>query len=401
MNLGYRFCAVTAMLCAALPLTAQQRVPMRGDTPVAPPGVTVPPLPSEPVVFETGEGMDIRVVVLARGLEYPWSIAFLPNGDKLVVERAGRLRLIHNDRLEPEPITGVPAARIAGFAGLGDVVLHPQFTTNRLIYLTYNKPIGDSGAALGIARGVWDGRALTRVEDIFVTDQAGGISRAIFGADGKLYVTTFGGQGDDAQNPTTLGGKTLRLNDDGSVPDDNPFVGQPDVRPEIYTLGHRTPSGLAVHPVTGAIWEVEMGPNGGDEVNVLEPGANYGWPLVSLGRTYGGPWHSDKFNREGMHDPVVFWMPSISTTGLDFYTGDRLPSWKGDLFVGGVRYGEIPGTGQLQRILFNENMEELRREVLLADLHQRIRDVRMGPDELLYVLTDSDEGAVLRIEPAD
>jgi len=388
-----------ALLAVAVSAQAQQQVQMRGNTPVAPRGLAVPPLPEGPIEYETAEGMDIRVVVLARGLEYPWSIAFLPNGDKLVAERAGRLRLIRDDRLLPDPVPGVPEVRVQGFAGLGDLALHPDFEQNRYVYLTYNKPLGERGI-LAIARGVWRGDALTDVADVFVTEDAGGISRLIFGQDGKLYASTFGGQGGAAQDPSTLSGKVLRLNDDGSVPDDNPFAGRLDHKPEIYTMGHRTPSGLTVHQATGTIYEVEMGPNGGDEVNALVPGGNFGWPLVSLGRTYGGPWQSETFNGEGMQDPAVFWMPSISTSGLDFYTGDKLAAWKGDLFVGGMRYGEIPGTGQLQRILFNENMEELRREVLLGDLRHRIRDVRQGPDELLYLLTDSDEGAVLRIEPA-
>ncbi|MGB7216291.1 MAG: PQQ-dependent sugar dehydrogenase, partial [Gammaproteobacteria bacterium] len=174
-------------------------------------------------------------------------------------------------------------------------------------------------------------------------------------------------------------------------------------RPEIFTMGHRSPLGLALHPASGQLWEVEMGPNGGDELNVLKPGANYGWPVVSYGRTYPGPWQSEKGStHEGYEAPTVYWMPSISTSGLAFYTGNRLPKWKGDVFVGGMRYGEIPGTGRLERVLFNENMEELRRESLLVDLRQRIRDVRQGPDELLYLVTDhATDGAVLRIEPAN
>jgi aldose sugar dehydrogenase len=361
--------------------------------------LSVPQLPSEPITYETAEGLDIRVVVLARGLEYPWSIGFLPNGDKLISERAGRLRLIRDDVLLPDPVEGVPEARIGGSAGLGDVAVHPDFATNGYVYLTYNKPVGDRGS-LGVARGVWRDDRLTEVEDIFASEDAGGIARLIFGADGKLYVSTFvGGDPQNAQNPNTLGGKVLRLNDDGSIPDDNPFVGMPDHRPEIFTLGHRTPSGLTVHPATGTVYEVEMGPNGGDEVNALVPGGNYGWPIVSLGRDYSGPWQSEKFNGEGIENPVVFWMPSISTSGLDFYSGDALPAWKGDLFVGGMRYGEISGTGQLQRIRFNEQMQEMRREVLLGDLRQRIRHVRQGPDGLLYLLTDAADGAVLRIEP--
>jgi glucose/arabinose dehydrogenase len=220
----------------------------------------------------------------------------------------------------------------------------------------------------------------------------------VFGRDGKLYMSTNGGEAQDGMN---LGGKVLRLNDDGTVPNDNPFVGKAGFRPEIYTLGHRSPLGLAVHPGTGQIWEVENGPNGGDEVNILVPGGNYGWPVVSLGRTYQGPWHSQKFQQEGMIDPVVYWTPAIAVSGIAFYTGDKLPKWKGDVFVGGLRTGEIIGTGQIQRILFNGKMEELRREALLTDWRHRMRDIRQGPDGLLYVLVDDDDGAILRIEPAN
>jgi len=388
MKLTARSLVLLALTSIPLPVLAQQR------------GMAVPPLPDEPVVYPTAEGMDIRLVVLARGLEYPWSIGFLPNGDKLVVERAGRLRLIRNDELTPEPVEGVPEVRVGGSAGLGDIAIHPAFARNSWVYLSYAKPLDDRGV-LAIARGVWDGTRLNDVEDIFVTEEANGITRLLFGADGKLYASTFVGQPETAQNPNLLSGKVLRLNDDGTVPDDNPFVGMPDHRPEIFTFGHRTPSGLTLHQPTGTVYELEMGPNGGDEVNALVPGGNYGWPIVSLGRDYGGPWQSDKFNGEGIEDPVIFWMPSISTSGLDFYTGDRLSAWTGDLFIGGMRYGEISGTGQLHRVSFNEDMQELRREILLADLRHRIRDVRQGPDGLLYLLTDSDDGAVLRIEPAD
>jgi glucose/arabinose dehydrogenase len=179
-----------------------------------------------------------------------------------------------------------------------------------------------------------------------------------------------------------------------------PFVGRAGYKPEVFTLGHRNSIGLAVHPATGAVWQNENGPNGGDEINVLRPGGNYGWPIVSYGRTYPGPRQSEQPWKEGFEQPVVFWVPSIAISGMAFYTGNRLPKWKGDVFVGGLRTGEIPGTGHLERILFNEKMEELRRESLLTDLRQRIRDVRQGPDELLYLLTDADDGAVLRIEPA-
>jgi glucose/arabinose dehydrogenase len=193
----------------------------------------------------------------------------------------------------------------------------------------------------------------------------------------------------------------LRLRDDGGVPDDNPFVGKAGYRPEIYSLGHRSCLGLTVHPRTGEVWLSEMGPNGGDEINIIKPGRNYGWPRVSLGRTYPGPWQAkgNQPTHEGFEAPVAYWMPAISVSGLMFYTGERFPKWKDDLFVGGLRYGEIPGTGRLDRILFNDQHEELRRESLLTDLHQRIRDVKQGPDGLIYVATDETRGAILRIEP--
>ena len=211
-----------------------------------------------------------------------------------------------------------------------------------------------------------------------------------------LYIATSGGS---AQDGNSLGGKVLRVRDDGSVPNDNPFVGKQGYRPEIYTLGHRNSLGLALHPTTGELWQSENGPNGGDELNVIRAGKNYGWPLVSYGRTYPGPWQAKLPTSEGFEPPAVYWTPAIAVSGFTFYTGDKLPLWKGDMFVGGLRTGEIPGTGKLDRILFNPQMEELRRESLLVDLRQRVRDVAQGPDGLLYVITDEDEGAVLRIEP--
>jgi glucose/arabinose dehydrogenase len=317
----------------------------------------------------------------------------------LVTERDGRLRLIRNGVLDPKPVEGVPALRRAGLSGLMDVTLHPQFASNGFVYLSYPKPLSEKETAVAIARGKWNGSALTEVKDIFVAPAGvNGPARMAFGKDGTLYMTT--GSGNAAQDPNHLGGKVLRLRDDGTVPSDNPFVGRAGHRPEVYTLGHRSSLGLAVHPLTGEVWQNENGPNGGDEINILKPGANYGWPVVSLGRTYPGPWQSTQFWREGIEQPIVYWTPSIAVSGMAFYTGDRLPKWKGDVFVGALREGEIPGTGHLERILFNEKMEELRRESLIQPLRQRIRDVRQGPDGLLYLLTDEDNGAVLRIEPA-
>jgi glucose/arabinose dehydrogenase len=226
--------------------------------------------------------------------------------------------------------------------------------------------------------------------------QGSGPTRLVFGRDNTLYLSV---SGDDPQSLSTQGGKVLRIRDDGSIPMDNPFVKVAGAKPEIFTLGHRNSLGLAIHPGTGEIWQNENGPNGGDEINVLRASANYGWPIVSLGRTYPGPWQSKAPTHVGFEPPVVYWTPAIAVSGMTFYTGDKFPKWKGDVFVGSLRTGEIPGTGHVERILFNEKMEELRREALLVDLHQRIRDIRQGPDGLLYVLTDEKEGAVLKIEP--
>jgi glucose/arabinose dehydrogenase len=384
--------------------SGQQTVPFQGNIPVAPLGLAGKRLPDKPVEFDTGEGMRIRVSAVTKALEYPFSLAFLPDGSMLVTERLGRLRIIRNGVLDPTPIAGVPMNYSAGESGLPgavhglmDVVLHPRFAENRFIYINYTKALDEKRRTVAISRSVWNGSALTDTRDIFVATERTGTSRLTFGRDGMLYLAT---SGVDPQDPDTHGGKVLRLRDDGTVPPDNPFVGKPGYKPEVYTLGHRSSLGLAVHPGTGEMWLNENGPNGGDEINILEPGANYGWPMVSYGRKYEGPWQAERPGHAGFEPPVVYWVPSIAASGMVFYTGDRLAKWKGDVFVGSLRTGEIPGTGHLERILFNEKMEELRRESLLVDLRQRIRDVRQGPDGLLYVLTDEKEGAVLRIEPA-
>jgi glucose/arabinose dehydrogenase len=217
---------------------------------------------------------------------HPWSLAFLPDGGMLVTEKDGRLRLIRDNVLDPRPVPGVPAVRVQGRSGLLDVVLHPQFATNRFVYFTYLKPAGaEKQAVLTLARGRFDGSAITGLTDIFSSGPGvAGPSRLAWGGDGKLYMTTpSGGSGGGSQDPASYNGKVLRLNDDGSAPADNPFIGRDGHKPEIYTLGHRNSLGLAVHPVTGEMWQNEMGANGGDEINVLKPGANYGWPIVSLG----------------------------------------------------------------------------------------------------------------------
>ena len=399
LAMSFASAVLIASVCAVVP-AAQQRVPFRNNIPVAPQGIPPVPLPEKPLQFHTAEGQDIRVVVVAAGLVHPWSLAFLPDGGLLVTERPGRLRIVRGGALDRRPLAGVPTVRAMGLSGLMDVALHPRFAENHYVYLTYTKPVGDEQATLALARGRFEGGALTDVRDIFVASPGtGGASRIAFGLDGSLFMTTGGGGGNGAQDPNSHAGKVLRLRDDGTVPSDNPFVGRAGCKPEVYSLGHRNSLGLAVQPGTGDVWQNENGPNGGDEINIIRAGRNYGWPLVSYGRTYQGPKQSEQPWREAFEQPIVFWVPSIAVSGMTFYTGNRFPKWKGDVFVGGMRTGEIPGTGHLERILFNEKMEELRRESLLAEMRQRIRDVRQGPDELLYLLTDADDGAVLRIEP--
>jgi glucose/arabinose dehydrogenase len=411
------FQLLAAVVIAALtaPLTAQQEVPMRGGTPVAPQGLKIPPLPDSPVRYETGEGQNIRVSVYARGFQNPWSMAFVSNDTILVAERGGAIKAVRNGVVDPKPVSGAPVAIGSGLSGT-DLALHPDFERNHVVFISYTKPLGPPPAAptaapaagrggggaaqratLAVARATWDGKAFTGTRDIFM-GEAGSVGGPIaFGGDGMLYVA-YGGN--DTQSLKSLGGKILRLTEEGKVPPDNPFVGRADARPEIFTWGHRTLLRLAKHPVTGKIWQIEDGPNGGDEVNILEPGANYGWPIVSLGRTYSGPWQGP-FTKEGFRDPIIYWTPAIAVSSIMFYTGDRLPKWKGDVFVSGMRYGEIPGTGQLHRILINKNLEELRREALLTDLRRRLRDVKQGRDGLIYVLTDEADAAMLRIEPAE
>ncbi len=393
------------LVSASAPIVvAQQSVPFEGGRPVLPRGLPIPPLPEEPVVYATAEGQDIRVTVVASGLDWPYSLAFLPDGGILVTERAGKLRIIRDGVLDPEPVRGGPEAYFVGRSGVPgayhgymDIALHPAFEDTRFVYLTYTKPLANGATALSLARGVWDGVSLTEMQDIFMPN-AGDRSRIAFAPDGTLFFSTNGG---DSQDLLSHGGKILRINDDGSVPADNPFVGRTDAAPEVYAYGTRTSLGLAVHPGTGELWQAENGENGGDEINVIRPGLNYGWPIVSFGRTYPGPWRAEYPNHENFEPPVVFWMPSIAVSGLAFYTGDALPRWKGDVFVGGLRTGEIPGTGHVERILFNENMEELRREELLVDWRRRIRDVRQGRDGFIYLTTDEEQGAVLRIEPVE
>jgi glucose/arabinose dehydrogenase len=359
-----------------------------------------------PWTVEAAEGVKIRMSVVTKGLVNPWSFAWLPDGSMLITERPGRLRLLKNGVLDPTPISGVPVVKAQRLSGLMDVALHPKFAENHFVYLTYNKGREDGMLATVLARGRLEGNALKDVKDIFVAepwwDGAGGsASRIVFGRDGMLYMTTGSGGGANfgqGQEKNIHKGKVLRLKDDGTVPPDNPFVKQPEFKPEIYSWGHRNSLALIVHPVTGELWNSENGPNGGDEINIVKAGKNYGWPTVSMGRSYEGPWQG-KFEKDGMEGPLVYWMPAIAASGLMIYSGDKFPQWRNNAFVGAMRYGEIPNTGHLQRIVFNEKTEEIRREMLLTDFRQRIRDVKQGPDGFVYLLTDENPGALLKLEP--
>ena len=426
-------CVLTAVVLLAARIDSAQQGPGRGARPeCASPKIPAaecnvgaspiqwadPPLGDGPFVIESAVNAhrNLRVVVMAR-LEQPWSIAFLPDGNIFVTERAGRLRILRTGVLDPNPVAGVPQVRAAGLQGLMDVVLHPRFAENKFVYLAYHKPTPVPGAttpqgaglvegATTLARGVWNGTALTDVRDIFESGATRTESSRIgFGRDGMLYMSiSASGTGPDvfrSADPNDYAGKTVRLRDDGSIPSDNPFVDKPGYKPGIYTLGHRNGHSMALNPETGEFWMTEQGPNGGDEINVLKAGANYGWPFVSHGRNYMGPRISASPSREGTEQPIVVWVPSIAVAGGTFYTGDKFPGWKRNFFVGGLREGETPHTGQMQRIEFNDKWEELRREPMLRELKQRIRDVRQGSDGLLYVVTGEARGALLRIEPAD
>lgn len=369
--------------------------------------------------FDTAEQHRLRVTVVAKGLPHPFSVALLPDGDALISERGGALRLLRNALgapgratiLEPQPVPGLPAIETPfRLAGLHDLALHPDFARNGLLFFTFNLPgtpaAGSGGAPgrpqarLAVMRGHFDGKALTDVKQIFIGKSATASgSRLVFGADGLLYISIGAAFGDAAQHLDNTVGKVLRITENGAIPPDNPFVKRSGAEPSIYTYGHRDPLGLTVHPVSGALLNAEHGPNGGDEVNLVLPGHNYGWPLVTFGRDYNGAELAASPVAPGVDAPLLVWLPSIGPSGLLVYSGDRFAAWKNNLFVGSVRRGEIPRTGGLERVVLNDKMQDLRRETLLTGLHQRIRDVRQGPDGLIYVLTDEDDGALLRLSP--
>lgn len=360
---------------------------------------------------------DYKVVSVAEDLVQPWSMAWLPNGDMLITEKPGRLRLVRNGQLLPEAIPGTPEVLYKGQGGLFEVVPHPNFSDNQWVYLTFAKPNAneiDDGSTTAIARGRLEDDRLTNVVELFAA-QASGFGhyggKLVFDGEGHMFLTlgdrqdfSFGDRealmAHSAQDRRNHQGVIVRLNDDGTVPDDNPFVGVDGVLPEIWSYGHRSPQGLAIHPITGDLWESEHGPQGGDELNRIEPGNNYGWPVVGRGVNYGAfgrPIHVG-ISEEGMTSPTNFWVPSIATSGLMIYSGDKFPMWVGDIFSGGL-IGE-----QLARVHLDDEYRNVVLEETLAYDMGRIRDVRQGPDGYIYLaISDRQAGPspIVRLEPVD
>jgi glucose/arabinose dehydrogenase len=372
--------------------------------------------------FDSAEQHGVSAQVVARGLSHIYSIAFLPGGDALVVERGVRLRLLRGATSErPElladAISGVPDyskqdhVHPDDVLGIQDIALHPDFSRNGLVYFTYNKPLafdakaGRLTVSSILARARLDGMRLGDVKDLMVGEPvigAGG-SRIQFGKDGMVYVSIGAlSTGDimSAQRVDNIYGKVLRLREDGTPAPGNPFLNRKGARPEILTYGHRDPLGLAIDPRSGALLASEHGPQGGDELNLILPGRNYGWPTSTYGNEYGGSPLPHEPVKAGTKGPMMVWLPAIAPSGIAFYAGDRFPLWKNNLFITSARRGQINGTGALIRVVFNDKLQELRQEVLLDGLHQRFKDVRQGPDGLLYTVTDEDDAAVIRLLPA-
>ncbi len=341
----------------------------------------------------------VQLRTVASGLEHPWSLAFLPDGRMLVTERPGRLRYVTMNGEVSDPIAGLPAIYAKGQGGLLDVALDPEFSANSTIYLSYAEPGDGDQNGTAVARAKLDGARLTDLKVIFrqqpkvaSTHHFG--SRLVFGRDGNLFVTLGerNSERDSAQDPGTHLGKIVRITKDGAVPPDNPFVGRDGALPEIWSLGHRNVQGATLDPATGRLWAVEHGPRGGDEINLPEAGRNYGWPVITYGTEYSGPAIGEGTAKPGLEQPLYYWVPSIATSGMTFYTSDVYPAWKGNLFVGAlaaqlVARLEIGADGKVkseQRIPVGE----------------RVRDVRQGPDGALYLLTDEDAGRLLRLTPA-
>lgn len=352
---------------------------------------------NEAVVVEEVDSREASFLLrrLVTGLEHPWSIAFISEEEYLITERPGRLLLIGPDGIEE--VSGLPRIDAIGQGGLLDVTPDPDFRRNRLIYFTYSSR-DSSGYGTRFMRAELRGNRLTRQEELFRMDRGGGGgrhfgSRIVIGPEGHIYMT-IGDRGDmeRAQDPGDHAGKTLRLTSDGGVPPDNPFTRRMDALPEVYTIGNRNAQGMTVHPETGEIWQHEHGPRGGDEVNIIEPGANYGWPEVTYGRAYSGGTIGPGTHAPRFREPLLHWTPSIAPSGMVFYQGSRFPAWEGDLFVGAL-------AGQHLRRVELEGERVVRQEELLSGTVGRIRDVEVGPDGFLYLITDADNGGVFRLEP--
>ena len=340
-----------------------------------------------------------KAVTVASGLEHPWGLAFLPDGSMLVTERPGRLRMVSPNGELGAPLAGLPRIEVGGQGGLLDVAPDPNFAINRLVYFSYSEP-GEGGNSTAVARARLEPKGLADVRVIFrqkpkVASGHHFGSRLAFARDGRLFITLGDrySRKDDAQTLDTHHGKIVRIEADGRVPADNPFVGRAGALPEIWSYGHRNVQGAAIHPATGELWAHEHGPQGGDELNAVDAGRNYGWPVITYGRNYvSGTKIGEGTERADVPAPLTYWVPSIAPSGMAFLTSDRYPGWKGNLFVGALR------GAQLQRLVL-DGRKVLQRESLLANLGERIRDVRQGPDGWLYLLTDSAQGRILRLEP--
>ena len=355
----------------------------------------VPPTSAE--TYKT-EKATFRLETVAEKLEHPWGMAFLPDGRMLVTERPGRLRIVSADGTKSPPVEGVPRVFAHGQGGLLDVALDPAYATNNLIYLSYAEP-GTGGGGTAVARGRLERNRLVDLTVIFrqvpkrnTVKHFG--SRLVFARDGTLFITTGERDNrDQAQNLAVHLGKLIRINSDGSVPDDNPFIGKGDAQPEIWSYGHRNMQGAALHPETGEIWTIEHGARGGDELNIPQAGKNYGWPVITYGKDYSGASIGEGTAKPGMEQPIYYWDPSIAPSGMAFYTGNAFPEWRGSLFVGALGY-------ELLARLELDGAKVTHEERLLKDFGERIRDVRQGPDGLLYLLTDSEDGRLLRLAPS-
>lgn len=353
-----------------------------------------------PLLISANAANDPRfsIETVGEGLEHPWGLAFLPNGDVLVTERPGRLRIIRKGVLDPTPISNTPQTLARGQGGYFDIILHPNFTENKIVYLSFSHGTKKANSTR-IVRAIFDGQSLLDTITIFDTapnkdtpSHFGG--RMAFLPDGTLIMTTGDGfdYREQAQNKAVTLGKTIRINDDGTVPRDNPFINQEGVDPKIWTLGHRSPQGLGIDPLTGVVYQHEHGPKGGDEVNILNAGNNYGWPIATYGQDYSGATISPFTEYEGTVQPIKYWTPSIAPSGLAIYRGRAFPDWDGNLFVGALAYRSLRRLELVTGKVLNE-------EILLEDLGERIRDVRVGPDGFIYVTTDTPDGKILRLVP--